>query len=111
MRRAFLFLFLSAVSFSAGQKIVGGPAAVNVTARTATIVWIVQSEEATLRPAGGGPVKSAPSLHMEKVAYTGLQPGTRYEYTVSGQESGKGSFLTPPAPPATVPTPASAIDG
>ena len=67
MRRAFLFLFLSAVSFSAGQKIVGGPAAVNVTARTATIVWIVQSDEATLRPAGGGPVKSAPSLHMEKV--------------------------------------------
>jgi hypothetical protein len=112
MRRLFLLLVLSAVSFSAGQKIVGGPVAVNVTARTATIVWIVQSDEATLRPAGGNPAKIAPSLHMEKVGYTGLQPGTRYEYTVSGQESGKGSFLTPPAPPpATVATPAAATDG
>jgi len=96
MRSIFLFLLTSAAAFAAGQKIVGGPFVVNVTARTATVVWIVQTDEATLRPAAGGATKTAPSLHMEKTTFTELQPGTRYEYNVSGQEAGKGSFQTPP---------------
>src|SRR5258708_3626840 len=100
MRTLFLFL-ITAAAFGAGQKIVGGPVAVNVTARTATVVWIVQTDEATLRPAAGGATKKSPSLHMEKTTFTGLQPGTRYDYDVSGQEGGKGNFQT--SAPAAVP--------
>ena len=99
MRSLILFL-LTAAAFAANPKIVGGPVAVNVSARTATIVWIVQTGEATLRPAAGGAAKTAPSLHMEKTTFTNLQPATRYEYEVAGQDAGKGSFLTPPQTPA-----------
>ena len=33
---------------------------------------------------------------MEQTTLTGLQPNTRYQYDVDGQDSGKGSFKTPP---------------
>ena len=94
MRTLFVVLLTAAAAVAAGQKIVGGPYVVNVTARTATVVWIVQSDEATIHPAAGGATKKAPSLHTEKTAFTGLQPGTRYEYDISSEEAGKGSFQT-----------------
>jgi hypothetical protein len=73
------------------DKVVGGPLAVNVTSRTATVVWIVESDELSLRAAGGA-AKKSPALRAEKTELTGLQPNTRYDYEVAGQ---KGWFKTP----------------
>ncbi len=98
MRRLFIFL-LAVAAIAAAQKIVGGPMALNVTPRSATVVWVVLSDQANLQPAAGGVPKTAPSLRVEKATFTGLQPGTRYDYYVGGQEAGRGSFLTAPAAP------------
>ena len=70
---------------------------VNPTPRSATVVWIVQSDELTLQPPAGQSRKS-PSFRVEQTTLTGLQPNTRYEYNASGQDAGTGSFMTPPAP-------------
>ena len=91
-----IVLLASAAALSAADKIVGGPMAVNVTSRGATVVWIVQSGEASVRPVTAEAFRSAPSLHVEKTTLTGLQPNTRYEYNIPGQEGVKGSFLTAP---------------
>jgi|SRR2546422_11593202 len=92
------------VTLAAGEKIVGAPFAVGVTQKSATMVWIVQSDELTLRPAAGGTTLTSPSLRVEKTTLTGLQPNTRYEYDIlEGADGGKGSFKTPPpAGPAPV---------
>ena len=85
------------VTLAAGEKIVGGPFAVGVTQKSATMVWIVQSDELMLRPAAGGATLTSPSLRVEKTTLTGLQPNTRYEYDIlEGADGGKGSFKTPP---------------
>jgi hypothetical protein len=95
-KKILLLLLSATITASAAEpKIVGGPFAVNVTARTATIVWIVQSDQAMLT-SPGAEVRTSPSLHVEKTTLTGLQSNTQYEYNVSGQEAGKGSFKTPP---------------
>jgi hypothetical protein len=95
MRRLFLLVLAGAATLVAGQKIVGGPVAVNVTSNSATVVWVVESDQTTLRPAGAE-ARTAPSLHVEKTTLTGLQPNTKYEYDVGGQDGRKGSFKTPP---------------
>src|SRR6516165_6497152 len=81
----------ASLGFSA-PKIVGGPFAVNVTSRGATVMWIVENEEVSVRPAGEA-AKISPSLHAEKTDLSNLQPNTRYEYEVAGL---KGSFKTAP---------------
>ena len=86
-----LVLFSAAALLPAASKIVGGPVAVNVTARTATIVWVVQTDELTLHPPSG-PAKQSPSLHVERTTLTGLQPNTRYQYDAGGPDGVKGSF-------------------
>jgi 3',5'-cyclic AMP phosphodiesterase CpdA len=92
-----VFLLLCAAGLlAAAPKIVGGPIAVNVTARTATIVWVLQTDELILHPPGG-PAKQSPSLHVERTNLTGLQPNTRYEYEAGGPGGVKGSFKTAPA--------------
>jgi hypothetical protein len=97
MCKSVLILFLTAgVSFAA-DKVVGGPVAVNVTGRTATVVSIVQTGEATIGTKAGTKEKSAPSLRVEKFGFTGLNPGTQYFYNVNGQADGEGSFKTAPA--------------
>jgi hypothetical protein len=86
-----------AADSSPSGKVVGGPYVVNVTARTATIMWLVQSGQATVQPAGGA-AKISPSFQVEKTTLVNLTPNTRYDYEVP---AGKGYFKTPPGPPAS----------
>ena len=87
-------LFLAALAAHAADKVVGGPYAVNVTGRSATIVWIVETGEATIE-AAGIPIRPVPTLRVEKVVFTGLKPGMEFSYKVPGQNL-TGSFKTPP---------------
>src|ERR1700739_2655253 len=78
------------------ERIAGGPYVVNVGPRSATVMWVVQTGEATL---GTGPDKAdraAPVLHAERTTFTGLKRGTRYYYQAFPGEAGKGTFKTPP---------------
>jgi Calcineurin-like phosphoesterase len=87
--------FLGAVlPLVAADTVVGGPMAVNVGPRSATIVWIVQSGEVSLK--GGGEERHAPALRVEKTTFTGLKSGVSYEYTIPGHEDLKGTFKTAP---------------
>src|SRR5215471_5149213 len=86
-----LLTTLSAVA--ADPKVVGGPMAVNVTNRSVTIVWIVQSDQAAVTGADGKDTRLSPSLRVEKTTLTGLASNTHYDYKVAGQT---GSFKTPP---------------
>jgi hypothetical protein len=94
--RALFPLFLACVlpAISA-ERIAGGPFIVNVGPKSATIVWVVQSDSLNLL-SKTGPPRVAPSLHVEKTTLTGLQPNTRYEFEAGGLEAGKGSFKTAP---------------
>ena len=95
---------LAAIPLVGGEKIVGGPFTVGVTQRTATMVWIVQSDEMTLRSENGTATLTSPSLRVERTTFTGLQPNTRYEYAIpDAGDAGTGSFKTPP--PAGQPVP------
>jgi 3',5'-cyclic AMP phosphodiesterase CpdA len=84
----------------AEDKLVGGPYAVNVGQRSATVVWVVQSSDVTLVPDGGAQPMIAPVLRSQKVTYSGLQPGKTYSCDVPGLAGAKGSFKTAPAGPA-----------
>ena len=91
-------LIVAAQVLLAGEKLAGGPFAVNVTARSATIAWIVQGDEVTLQSSTGATPLQAPALRAQATTFTSLQPNTRYEYNISSQgDAGKGSFKTPPA--------------
>ncbi len=80
----------------AADKVVGGPFAVNVGGRSATVVWIVQSGEAALTAQGATETETVPVLRSEKISFRGLKPATEYSYKVPGQEL-SGTFKTPPA--------------
>jgi hypothetical protein len=82
---------------SVAQEIVGGPFVVNATPNSATVVWIVQSDEVTFRPQSETAPLSSPSFRVEKTTLAGLKPNTRYEYEVPGHEAAKGSFKTAPS--------------
>jgi acid phosphatase type 7 len=81
---------------SGGEKVVGGPYAVNVGPRSATVMWVVQTGEALLGAEPGKTDKSAPVLRAEKTTFTSLKPGTKYYYQAFPGEAGKGSFTTAP---------------
>src|SRR5258708_3531688 len=49
----------------AAERIVGGPFAVNVSGRTATVVWLVQANEVTLKAAAGANAVASPALRVE----------------------------------------------
>ncbi len=76
-----------------GGKIVGGPYVVNATPTSATLMWMVQTGEASH---GFQWEHKAPALHAERIHMTGLQPGTVQNYQAFPGEAGKGSFKTPP---------------
>jgi hypothetical protein len=84
---------MCAAMLGAGPKVLGGPFVVNATSRGATVAWIVESDEVTVRAAGAAATTS-PALRVEYTGLTGLQPSTRYDYEVSGQ---KGWFKTAPS--------------
>src|SRR5271165_5357966 len=94
MKKLLSLLLAVAASLTAAGKIVGGPFTVNVTTRTATVVWIVQSDELILHPPGGVEGRYSPSFHVEKTTLTGLQAGAHYDYEVPGYPGVKGSFRT-----------------
>jgi hypothetical protein len=103
--RVLAFLCAAGV-LAAAPKTIGGPAAVNVGPRSATIVWVVQTDEATVH-LPNGTAKQSPSFHVEHTNLTGLQPNTRYEYEAGGL---KGSFKTAPLVPGTRTTSTAAAD-
>ncbi len=97
MLKTITISLLLAANASGAESIIGGPAAVNVTTKQATVVWIVEHDHATLKAKGSEEARVAPSLHVEKVTYSGLKPGTVYEYEIPGTPGRKGSFKTAPA--------------
>jgi len=97
MKYLFLLLLVGGTAGFAADKIAGGPFVVNATSRTATVVWIVQTDELTLQGPAGANQRISPSLRVQKTTMTGLKPNTHYDYAVAGQEAGKGSFKTAPA--------------
>jgi len=101
MKKLLSVLLAFAASLAAASKIVGGPFTVNVTARSATVVWIVQNDELILRPPGGVEGRYSPSFKVEKTTLTGLQAGTHYDYELPGFPGVRGSFQTASA--ATAP--------
>jgi len=99
-----IFLASVALAFltvaTAADTVVGGPFVVNVGPKTATVVWVVQSDRLTLTTAGA-PARVSPSLRVEKTTLTGLQPNTRYEYDASDRtpERDLSKLLRPPMSP------------
>ena len=84
-----------ALAAMAADQVVGGPFVVNVTGKSATLVWVVQTGEAVLSAQGAEP-RSVPTLRSQKIEFRGLKPGTEYNYKVPGQDL-NGSFKTAPA--------------
>ncbi len=77
-------------------KVVGGPYAVNVGPRSATIMWVVESGESSFGLALDKMSRIVPVLRAEKILLTGLKPGTEYFYQSFAGDAGKGSFKTAP---------------
>lgn len=78
-----------------GEKIVGGPYVVNATPTSATLMWMVQTGEASFGTIAAILDHKLPILRAEKLHLTGLKPGTVQHYQAFPGEAGKGSFKTP----------------
>jgi hypothetical protein len=97
LRKLVTSVLFAAIAAQAADKVIGGPFAVNVSGRSATVVWIVATGEAAIAARGGTETHTVPTLRAEKVVFTGLKPGTAFDYKVPGREELSGSFKTPPA--------------
>jgi predicted phosphodiesterase len=92
---AFLALWLAIVAPATPQeKLAGGPYTVNAGPRQATVMWVVERGQASIAAAGSKLNKTAPALRVEKVSFSGLQPGT--SYTVTAPDGSTASFKTAP---------------
>jgi len=99
MKRLLLLLALCLVAMAGDSGFCGGPFVVNVTSKSATIVWLVSGDDVIVQPPNGAAVLRSPAYRVEKTTLTGLKPNTRYEYNVPGLAGGKTSFKTAPAAP------------
>ena len=81
-------------------EVVGGPYVVNDAPRSATVMWVVQTGQASISTEPGQVEKMAPLLRAEKIEFNGLKPGTTYYYESFPGPGGTGSFKTAPVGPA-----------
>ena len=98
MRKSLGLVYLSLAAALAADKHAGGPMAVKVTSRSAMVVCVVETGSATLTAASDTTAISAPALRANKHGFTGLKPGTVYNYDC-GSGGQQGSFKTVPAKP------------
>lgn len=96
-------MFCSFSAVWAEEKMVGGPYAVNVGHKTATVAWIVETSEVSAGKEAGKAEHVVPVLRSKKVHFSSLEPGTKYFYDIDGSDEGKGSFRTAPAANTVVP--------
>jgi hypothetical protein len=89
-------LLTALVLNGADDQLVGGPYAVNVTRTSATVMWLVETAQASLGTEPGKAEKLVPALRSQKVTFTGLEPGKTYYYDIQRGKEGKGSFKTAP---------------
>ena len=96
-----LFAALCLTSYASAQEnLAGGPFVVNTGTRSATVVWIVQSGQASIGTEPAKLEQIAPVLRAKRTTFTGLKAGTTYYYDVTGTEQGRGSFKTAPEGPS-----------
>ena len=81
-------------------EVVGGPYVVNVGPRSATVMWLVQTGQASIGTEPDKMEKTAPVLRAEKIQFNGLTPATTYYYESFPGQGGRGSFKTAPVGPA-----------
>ena len=79
------------------EKVAGGPYVVNVGRRSATVIWLVETGQASVGLEPGKLDRTTPLLRTERIEFTGLAPGTTYYYQSFPGDAGKGSFKTAPA--------------
>ena len=82
------------------EKVVGGPYAVHVGPRSATIMWVVEDGQASVGLAPDKMSNTVPILRAEKILLTGLKPGTEYFYQSFAGDAGRGSVKTAPVGPS-----------
>lgn len=80
----------------AADPVIGGPMAIKVTQRSATVVCVVQTGSASLSSTTDAKPRTAPSFRADKHGFSGLQAGTTYTYSCGDNQ---GTFKTAPAKP------------
>jgi len=96
-----VFCALTLTANLAAEEVIGGPYAVNVTSRSATIAWVVKTGDVKVNVSGKETL-SVPVLRCDRISLAGLKPGQVVQYdALNGKSEGKGSFKTPAAPGAT----------
>ena len=58
------------------EKVVGGPYVVSVGRRSATVIWLVETGQASVGLEPGKLDRTTPLLRTERIEFTGLAPGT-----------------------------------
>ena len=100
MKKLIALWLALAAPLAGADKLIGGPFIVNVTTRSATVVWIVQSDELILHPPGGVEGRYSPSFRVERTTLASLQAGSKYDFELPSFPGVKGSFHTAAAPAA-----------